>query len=179
MFLKILPLAKVQLWPLPNSPIKPHLAQVKKSKWFLLRPKRSFMLLYCFLLIKAVILVEIVPKDDNKLFHTFFFVNQFVLIHPEFSGGRKRYEMTYFLGCYPIVPHTPTVGTIMVILYSSVIFWCSAIKDIVWGHGRMAVKLYIPSTINIRGKLLITAFWADKNRLVSRILAFTSSKTKT
>ena len=72
MFLKILPLAKVQLWPLPNSPIKPHLAQVKKSKWFLLRPKRSFMLLYCFLLIKAVILVEIVPKDDNKLFHTFF-----------------------------------------------------------------------------------------------------------
>ena len=26
----------------------------------------------------------------------------------------------------------------------------------------MAVKLYIPSTINIRGKLLITAIWAEK-----------------
>ena len=132
------------------------------------------MLLACFLLIKA----EIVPKDDNKPFHTFF-VNLFLLIHPEISGGRKRYEMTYFLGCYPIVLHTPTVGTIMVILYSSVIFWCSAIKDIVWGHGRMAIKLYIPSTINIRGKLIIPAIWADKNGLVSGRLACTSSETKT
>ena len=128
-----------------------------------MRPKRLFMLLYCFLLIKAVILVETVPKDDNKPFHTFFLsIDLYILIHPEFSGGRKIYEMTYFLGCYPIVPYTPTVGTIMVILYSSVIFWCSAIKDIVWGHGWMAVKLYIPSTINIRGKLLITAIWAEK-----------------
>ena len=119
------------------------------------------------------------PQRWQQTFSYIFFVNQFVLIHPEFSGGRKRYEMTYFLGCYPIVPHTPTVGTIMVILYSSVIFWCSAIKDIVWGHGRMAVKLYIPSTMNIKGKLLITAIWADKNGLVSGRLAFTSNKTKT
>ena len=73
MFLQIVPLAKFQLWPLPNSPIKPHLAQVKKSKWFLLRPKRSFMLLYCFVLIKTEILVEIDPKDDNKLFLSDFF----------------------------------------------------------------------------------------------------------
>ena len=79
------------------------MAQVKKSKWFLLRPKKLYMLLDCFLLIKA----EKVPKDDNKPF-IHFFVNLFLLIHPEFSGGRKRYEMTYFLGCYPIVPHTPT-----------------------------------------------------------------------
>ena len=80
------------------------------------------MLLYCFLLIKVVISVEIVPKDDNKLFHTFFCQSIRILFHPEFFGERTRYEMTYFLGCYPIVPHTPTVGTIMVILYSSVIF---------------------------------------------------------
>lgn len=38
-------------------------------------------------------------------------------------------------------PHnTTTLETIIVILYSSVIFWCSAIKDIVWGHSRMAAQ---------------------------------------
>ena len=92
------------------------------------------------------------------------------------EGEKKIWNDLFFrLSCYPIVPHTPTVGTIMVILYSSVIFWCSAIKDIVWGHGRMAVKSYIPSTINVRGKLLIPVIWADKNGLVFGKLACTSS----
>ena len=176
MFLQIVPLAKFQLWPLPNSPIKPHLAQVKKSKWFLLRPKRSFMLLYCFVLIKTEILVEIDPKDDNKLFHAIFC--QSICIDSPWIFWREKKiwnDLFFRLSCYPIVPHTPTVGTIMVILYSSVIFWCSAIKDIVWGHGRMAVKSYIPSTINVRGKLLIPVIWADKNGLVFGKLACTSS----
>ena len=44
-----------------------------------------------------------------------------------------------------------------------------------WGHGRMAVKSYIPSTINVRGKLLIPVIWADKNGLVFGKLACTSS----
>ena len=96
MFLQIVPLAKFQLWPLPNSPIKPHLAQVKKSKWFLLRPKRSFMRLYCFLLIKAVILVEIVPKDDNKVFHTFFLSINLYWFTLNFLEGEKDMKWLIF-----------------------------------------------------------------------------------
>ena len=39
-------------------------------------------------------------------------------------------------------------------------------------------KLYIPSTINIRKKVLTKAIWADKNGLVFGRLACTSSKTE-
>ena len=39
-------------------------------------------------------------------------------------------------------------------------------------------KLYIPSTINIRKKVLTKAIWADKNGLVFGRLTCSSSKTE-